>query len=55
MNLEQSATSLLEQFPGKERLDLKREEQLSEKFGKVAFTGFGIVIAIAIISFIYWI
>lgn len=53
MNLEHTAASLLEQFPGKERLDLKKQELLLEKFGRVAFTGFGIVIAIAILSFIY--
>ncbi len=53
MNLEQTSASLLEQFPGKERLDLKHEEKLLEKFGKVVFTGFGIIIAIAILSFIY--
>lgn len=55
MNLEKSAASLLEQFPAGDRLDLKREEQMLEKFGKVAFTGFGIVIAIAIASIIYYI
>ena len=53
MNLEQSAHSLLEQFPNKQRLDLQREEKMLERFGKVAFTGFGIVIGIAVLAMVY--
>ena len=55
MNLEQSAHSLLEQFPNKQRLDLQREEKMLERFGKVAFMGFGIVIGIAILAMVYFI
>jgi hypothetical protein len=53
MNLEQSALSLREQFPGAPRLDLERQERMLEKFGTFAFGGFGIVLAFAILTFIY--
>lgn len=53
MNLEGSAASLLEQFPGGVRSDLQRQERNLERFGKVAFTGFGIVIGIAILGILY--
>lgn len=55
MNLENSAASLLEQFPKKARLDLQREEKMLQRFGQVAFTGFGIVIGIALLAMIYFI
>lgn len=55
MNLEQSAASLVEQFPHGERLDLQKQEKLLAKFGTVAFGGFMVVIAIAIVSMIYYI
>lgn len=53
MNLEQSVASLLEQFPHGERLDLQKEEKQLAKFGTVAFGGFMVVIAIAIVWMIY--
>lgn len=54
MNLEQSAASLIVQFGG-EQDEIKLSEQKLERFGKVAFTGFGIVIGIGILAMIYWI
>ena len=53
MNLEQTATALVEQFPsgGPDRLALK--EQRLERFGQIAFGGFGVVIVIAILGIIY--
>ena len=53
MNLENSAASLLEQFPSKGRADLQLEEKRLQRFGQFAFTGFGIVIGLAILSMIY--
>lgn len=53
MNLEQSVASLLEQFPNGERLDLQRQEKRLEKFGKIAFGGFGVVVLAAIVGIIY--
>jgi hypothetical protein len=55
MNLEQSAASLLEQFPHGERLDLQKQEKQLAKFGTVAFGGFMVVVAIAIVSIIYYV
>lgn len=55
MNLESSAASLLEQFPDAPRADLQREEKMLERFGNVAFGGFGVVILLAIAGLIYWI
>jgi hypothetical protein len=53
MNLEPAAQSLLEQFPAGERPDLARREQRLERFGQVAFGGFGIVLLIAVVGIIY--
>src|SRR5688572_2360873 len=53
MNLEQSASSLLEQFPGTPRVDLQKEERMLERFGTIAFGGFGLVLAFAILTFVY--
>jgi hypothetical protein len=55
MNLEHSAASLLEQFPDAPRADLQREEKMLERFGTVAFGGFGVVVLLAIAGLIYWI
>jgi hypothetical protein len=55
MNLENSAASLLEQFPNSARADLKLEEKRLERFGRVAFTGLGICVGIAILAMIYFI
>ncbi|MFN0278408.1 MAG: hypothetical protein ACKVRN_07380 [Pyrinomonadaceae bacterium] len=53
MNLEETAASVLEQYPTGRRVDLQKEERLLEKFGDIAFTGFGIVIGIAVLGIIY--
>lgn len=53
MNLEGTAASVLEQFPDGSRSDLQRQERNLERFGKVAFTGFGIVIGVAVLGMLY--
>ena len=53
MNLEQASQSLLEQFPGGESIDLARREQMLERFGQIAFGGFGIVLLLAVAGMIY--
>lgn len=53
MNLESSATSLLEQYPDGSRSDLQRKERSLERFGKVAFTGLGVVVSIGVLGVIY--
>lgn len=53
MNLETSARSLLEQFPSGERPDLDRREQRIERFGSVVFTGFMVVVGIAVLGLLY--
>ena len=52
MNLEHISTSLLEQFPTGQRADLQRRERALERFGQIAFGGFGIVIGAAIVGII---
>ena len=53
MNLESTAASLLEQFPGGNVTDLARSERRLERFGQFAFGGFGIVLLIAIGGLVY--
>ena len=53
LNLEDTAKSLLLQIPSAETANLIRRERLLEKFGNIAFTGFGIVLLIAIGGIIY--
>ena len=53
MNLEQISAALTDQYPKGSVIDLDRREQRLERFGQIAFGGFGIVIAIAIIGIIY--
>lgn len=55
MNLEGAAASLLEQFPDGQRSELQKQERNLERFGAVAFTGFGIVLLIGILGLLYWI
>jgi len=55
LNLESSAASLLEQIPSAEAAKLLKREKNLEKFGNVAFGGFGLVIAIAVAALVYWI
>lgn len=53
MNLERTAGSLLEQFPAGADANLERQEKALERFGNIAFTGFGIVIGVAVLTIIY--
>lgn len=53
LNIESAAKSLLEQVPGSGRPDLARREQMLERFGQIAFGGFGIVLLVAIAGIIY--
>ncbi|MCA1589403.1 MAG: hypothetical protein LC730_01120 [Acidobacteria bacterium] len=53
MNLEAVAQSFLEQYPAKSIPSIDRREKLLERLGIVAFTGFGIVLTLAIGALIY--
>lgn len=53
LNLEDSAQSLLAQIPSAESVNLSRKEKRLEKFGAIAWNGFGIVIFIALCAMIY--
>ncbi len=55
LNLEQTANSLLAQFPNAQYADLQRQEKALEKFGNVVFTGFGLAVLAGILGIIYWI
>ena len=55
VNLEGTTASLLEQFPDGTRSDLQRKEQSLDRFGSVAFTGFGIVIGVGLLWLLYYI
>lgn len=55
MNLEQTAAELLSQFPGGKAAEIDRAEQRLEKFGRIAFGGFGVVVAGGILFLIYMI
>ena len=53
MNLEGTAASLLEQYPGGSHSTLQRQERNLERFGAIAFTGFAVVIVIFVIALLY--
>jgi len=53
LNLEQTALSLLEQIPSAESAGLLKRQKNIEKFGNIAFGGFGIVLLIAVSAIIY--
>jgi len=53
MNLEQTTSALLEQFPARKSVEIDRAERRLERFGQIAFGGFGIVLGIAILGIIY--
>jgi hypothetical protein len=55
MNLEGIAGSLLEQFPTAQRTNLQKQERMLERYGQIAFGGFGVVVFAAIGGMIYWI
>ncbi len=52
MNLEQVSAAMTDQYPGGSSLELDRKEQRLERFGRVAFGGFGVVVGVAIIGLI---
>ncbi len=53
INLEQSAASLREQYPDSERLDLKKQEMLLERYGQIVFSGFGVALGLGIVGLLY--
>jgi len=53
LNLEDSAKSLLDQIPSAKSVSLSKAEKRLEKFGTIAWNGFGIVIFIALCAMIY--
>ncbi len=53
MNLEASARSLAEQFPDGERTGLEKQTRTLERFGNIAFGGFGFVLLVGIGALIY--
>jgi len=53
LNLEKTAETLLEQIPSAESAKLLKRERNLQKFGNVAFGGFGLVLLIAICAIIY--
>lgn len=55
LNLEQTALSLLEQIPSAESAGLLKRQRNLEKFGNIAFGGFGLVLLTAISAIIYFI
>ena len=55
LNLEQTAVSLFEQIPSSESAELLKRERNLEKFGNIAFGGFGLVLLTAISAIIYFI
>ena len=50
LNLEQTAQSMLEQIPSATSANLIKQQRKLEKFGDVAFTGFGIAILLGVIG-----
>lgn len=55
LNLEDIAESLLEQIPSAESAKFLRKQRNLEKFGNIAFGGFGVVFLAAVGALIYWI
>lgn len=53
LNLEQTALSLLSQIPSAESAELLKRQKSLEKFGSIAFGGFGVVLLIAVSAIIY--
>jgi hypothetical protein len=53
MNLEQTAAGLLEQFPTGSGSSIAIAEERLERFGRIAFGGLGIVLAVAVLGIVY--
>lgn len=54
MNVESIVASMLEQLPAA-RQELVRQEEKLERFGSIAFGGFGVVLGIGFLGLLYWI
>jgi hypothetical protein len=55
MNLTDIAASFLQQFPQEGIANIQKQERMLERFGQIAFGGFGVVILAAVGGIIYWI
>jgi cation transporter-like permease len=55
MNLTDIAASFLQQFPHEGIANIRKHERMLERFGQIAFGGFGVVILTAVAGIIYWI
>jgi hypothetical protein len=55
MNLTDISASFLQQFPRGGIANIQKQERMLERFGQIAFGGFGIVILTAVAGIIYWI
>lgn len=53
LNLEKTAESMLEQIPSAESAGLLKRQKNLEKFGTIAFGGFGVVLFVAVSAIIY--
>jgi hypothetical protein len=53
MHFKDVALALAEQFADVPRSDLQKQERMLERFGDVAFTGLGVVVAIGIGAMLY--
>lgn len=52
MNLEQISAAITDQYPKGSTHDLDRAEKRLERFGKIAFSGFAIVVGVAVLGLI---
>jgi hypothetical protein len=55
LNLTDIAASFLQQLPQGGSAGIQKQERMLERFGQVAFGGFGVVVLTAIAGIIYWI
>jgi hypothetical protein len=55
MNLTDIAASFLQQFPHEGTANIQKQERMLERFGQIAFGGFGVVVLAAVAGIIYWI
>lgn len=55
MNLTDIAVSFRQQFPHEGSANIRKREQMLERFGQIAFGGFGVVILTGVAGIIYWI
>lgn len=55
LKLEAISEALLEQIPSAASAGLLKRQRNLEKFGNIAFGGFGVVLLVLVLSIIYWI